>query len=97
MDAERVAENLVRGVGPVWAARMDPADLAPIVTGSIACLGQGHVAARSARPRPRTGKAQRRAGILFAEGRLALPLSEARRAHELLERSAAKGKLVLVP
>ena len=26
-----------------------------------------------------------------------LPLSEARRAHELLERSAAKGKLVLVP
>jgi NADPH:quinone reductase len=26
-----------------------------------------------------------------------LPLSEARRAHELLESSAAKGKLVLVP
>ena len=26
-----------------------------------------------------------------------LPLSEARRAHELLERSAAKGKIVLVP
>src|SRR4029453_13352338 len=26
-----------------------------------------------------------------------LPLTEARRAHELLERSAAKGKLVLVP
>ena len=26
-----------------------------------------------------------------------LPMSEARRAHELLERSAAKGKLVLVP
>ncbi len=26
-----------------------------------------------------------------------LPLSEARRAHELLERSAAKGKLVLTP
>ena len=26
-----------------------------------------------------------------------LPLSEARRAHEMLERSAAKGKLVLVP
>ena len=26
-----------------------------------------------------------------------LPLAEARRAHELLERSAAKGKLVLVP
>jgi NADPH:quinone reductase len=26
-----------------------------------------------------------------------LPLSDARRAHELLERSAATGKLVLVP
>ena len=26
-----------------------------------------------------------------------LPLSDARRAHELLERSAAKGKIVLVP
>ena len=26
-----------------------------------------------------------------------LPLAEARRAHELLESSAAKGKLVLVP
>ena len=26
-----------------------------------------------------------------------LPLTEARRAHELLERSASKGKLVLVP
>jgi NADPH:quinone reductase-like Zn-dependent oxidoreductase len=26
-----------------------------------------------------------------------LPLSDARRAHEMLERTAAKGKLVLVP